>query len=548
MTNDVRNKILVLDDEKLVRMTIGSKLRKSGFDAVEVANVQDAVAMLQQDGCREFRAVITDIMMDGMDGFVFRDIVRGLDAAMPIFFMTALDPEEGGGFLKRIMEDSNSHYLPKSVKAEVLLNRVRSIVGSRRVERIIRRKEEEDRQATALAAQVQRSMLPARTQMDRDGFYTTLWVPKEGVSGDLYEAVPFGSRCRLYVLGDVQGHGVSAALAMAAVQSQLRQLEQPDGAPRAGPAEIANLLQRFFRENLAEVSYMTALVCIHHPCEGFVEWINCGAPDLAVLDPAQEVQVDANPERRGGLPIGLMPGTVYGPQDVVRTPLAPTAVCVAHTDGVLDISRDDDGLERMPDSERVKIRDELVLEARRRGETVAAPYKCLEAFRAMGYSYFGDDVTEMVFGGRLQRDGMFDAAVPLIPESVDRAAREIEAWCAGRGWDPGLSTRVQLVLEEKLMNLHDHGFEYPQQLREVACVRLKGEGAGAELTVWDCGTPDPSLQVAAGSTDVAFDLANRGGAGRGRGRLMVREMCHGIERNRYGALNETIYHVGSGAE
>jgi hypothetical protein len=29
----------------------------------------------------------------------------------------------------------------------------------------------------------------------------------------------------------------------------------------------------------------------------------------------------------------------------------------------------------------------------------------------------------------------------------------------------------------------------------------------------------------------------------GRGRLMVRELCDGIERNRYGTLNETVYHV-----
>ena len=548
MTGDVRNKILVLDDERLVRLTIGAKLRKSGYDAVEVANVQDAVAMLQKDANREFRAVITDIMMEGMDGFVFRDIVRGLDGTMPIFFMTALDPEEGGGFLKRIMEDSNSYYLPKSVKAEVLLNRVRSIVGSRRVERIIRRKEEEDQQAIALASQVQRSMLPARTKMDADGFYTTLWMPKEGVSGDLYEAVPFGSRCKLYVLGDVQGHGVSAALAMTAVQSQLRQLAHADGRPRTGPAEIANLLQRFFRENLADISYMTALVCIHRPLEGVVEWINCGAPDLAVLDPENGGRIEANPERRGGLPIGLMPDTVYGPQDVVRTPLSPSAVCVAHSDGVLDIARDPEGLERMPDPERERIRDELILEARRKGETVAAPYKFLEACRELGYTHFADDVTEMVFGARLHRKGMFDAAVDMNPEAIDRTASEIEAWCAGMGWSPALSTRVQLVFEEKLMNLHDHGFEYPQRLREVACVRLKGEGRGAELTVWDCGTPDPSIQVAAGSTDVAFDLANRAWQGRGRGRLMVREMCEGIERNRYGTFNETVFHVGAGGE
>ena len=32
-------------------------------------------------------------------------------------------------------------------------------------------------------------------------------------------------------------------------------------------------------------------------------------------------------------------------------------------------------------------------------------------------------------------------------------------------------------------------------------------------------------------------------AGRGRGRLIVRELCDGIERNSYPPLNETTYHI-----
>ncbi len=542
-----KTKILVLDDERLIRLTIAAKLRRLGYEAVAVASVPEAMALLKRDDFRQFRAIITDIVMEGMDGFVFRDIVRGLDATIPMFFMTALDPEEGGGFLKRILEDANSHYLPKSVRAEVLLKRVESIVGSRRVERFIERQAAEAKQALALAAQVQRSMLPVRALMLEHGFYTTWWKPQEEVSGDLYEAVPFGHGCWLFVLGDVQGHGVSAALAMTAVQSQLRQLGHDDGAPRMGPADVANLLQRFFRENLADVSYMTALICIHRPLESTVEWMSCGAPDLVVLDPARGGAVDVNPSHLGGLPIGLMPDTVYGPEGVVTTPLTPTAVCVAHTDGVLDIARDPEGLEPLPDEDRERIRDGLILDARLDSSIVAAPYKFMAACEDLGYPHFGDDVTEVLFGARLHRDGVFDAAVAVNSEDIDRTAREIEAWGTGRGWDTLLSTRVQLVFEEKLMNLHDHGFDYPQRLREAVCVRLRERERNghreAELTVWDCGTPDPSLLVAAGSTDVAFDLANQVWSGRGRGRLMVRELCTGVERNRYGVLNETIYHI-----
>lgn len=539
--SEQKTKILVLDDERLIRMTLTAKLRLIGYTAVAVATVKEAVALLNKDGARQFKAIITDILMDEMDGFVFRDIVRGLDPTMPMFFMTALDPEEGGGFLKKILEDANSYYLPKAVKAEVLLRRVQSIVASRRVEQFIAQQMEESRQTLTLAAQVQRSMLPSRALMAEHGFYTTWWQPKDVVSGDLYEAMPFGRATYLYVLGDVQGHGISAALAMTAVQSQLRQMMHREGAPRMRPHEIANLLQRFFRESLADVSYMTALICIHRPLEGAVDWISCGAPDLEVLDPENPGREPINPEKRGGLPIGMMQDTVYTKDDEVHTPLTASAICVAHSDGVLDLSRDPEGLEQMSDEDRQHIRDGLLLDARRDGSIVAAPYKFMAACEAMGYTNFADDVTEVIFGARHRPAGTFDAAVPINVESIDRTALDIDRWCTDQGWDADISTRVQLVYEEKLMNLYDHGFDYRQRLREVACLRLRKKQDHAELTIWDCGTQDPSLEVAAGSTDVAFDLANQRFSGRGRGRLMVRNLCHGIARNRYGDLNETIY-------
>ena len=538
-----KTRILVIDDERLIRMTLGAKLRLIGYTAVTVGSVKEAVDMLHNGGIAKYKAIITDIMKGDMDGFVFRDIVRGLDAAMPIFFMTALDPEEGGGFLRRILEDPNSYYLPKSARVEVLLKRVQSIVAARRVEQFIERQIAETRQAQALAAHVQRSLLPARARRTDLGFYTTWWQPKDMVSGDLYEAVPFGDGCYLYVLGDVQGHGISAALAMTAVQSFLKQMTNREGTPRMAPHDIANMMHRFFRESLSDVLYMTALICVHRPRDGMVDWLSCGAPDLAVVDPAAPDAPPINPEKRGGLPIGMLAETVYTEGDVVHTPLSKTAVCVAHTDGVLDLSRDPEGLEQMPDSMRKRIRDELIVEGRMSGAIAAVPYKFMTACEAFGFSHYADDVTEVMFGDRCELPGVFEATVPLHSSVIDKVAQEMAEWCGRQGWRDDISTRVQLVYEEKLMNLHDHGFDDRERLREVASVRLRRVREFAELTVWDCGTPEPSIEVTGGDTDVAFDLANKTFSGRGRGRLMMRNLCEGIERNRYGNLNETIYYV-----
>ena len=142
--------------------------------------------------------------------------------------------------------------------------------------------------------------------------------------------------------------------------------------------------------------------------------------------------------------------------------------------------------------------------------------------------------------------GLRDKPVILV---VDDAARELGDWCRAQGWSEGDLGRVQLVLEEKLMNVYDHGFDDIGRLHEVACVRLlKRRQDYAELTVWDCGTPEPSIAVAAGNASTAFELVNQEMSDHGRGRLMVRELCGGVERKRFGSLNETVCHVRLGQD
>ena len=139
--------------------------------------------------------------------------------------------------------------------------------------------------------------------------------------------------------------------------------------------------------------------------------------------------------------------------------------------------------------------------------------------------------------------GIYEATFRVFADEIDAASQEIAKWCRERDWPEEGITRVQLVFEEKLMNVHDHGFDDRDRLREVASVRLKRIRDNAVLTVWETGSPEPSIEVAAGDASTAFEMANMNMAGRGRGRLMVRELCEGVERNRYMNMNETTYHI-----
>jgi serine phosphatase RsbU (regulator of sigma subunit)/anti-sigma regulatory factor (Ser/Thr protein kinase) len=539
----IDQKILVVDDEKLVRMTISAKLKRAGFDCVAVGDVESAMSAIQ-DNPKAFGAVISDISMGGIDGFAFRDIIRGIEPKLPIFFLTAMDPEEGGGFLSRILEDPISYYLPKSVSTDVLVNRVRQLVSLRRFGMFIARKLEEDKESLRLAAHIQRSLLPQRSAMSDRAFFTTYWRPAEIVSGDLFEAVQIGGDDYLYILGDIQGHGTGAALAMTAVQSFLKQMTHNVSMLYMGVTGVANMLQRFFRSNLTDVTYMTALICIHKMSSGEVEWISCGAPDLKIIE--DDKFIDANPNHCGGMPIGLMPDTVYSISDVVKVKLSANAVCIASTDGIVDLSREEDVNDRLPESLIDDITTAAVSDMRESGSIMVMPVNIVNTCTSHGYSKFQDDVTLLVFGPRTRVKGIYEATIPILPEQIDKGSQNMGDWCRREGWDDSVTSLVQLVLEEKLMNVHDHGFSNHDSLRETASVRLLRRGDKAELSVWEYGSPEPSIQVVAGDASTYFENANKAMRSHGRGRLMIREICDSIERERILDLNATTYFIPFG--
>ena len=331
---------------------------------------------------------------------------------------------------------------------------------------------------------------------------------------------------------------------MTAVQSFLKNLANRVGDSGFGPLEVAHLLQGFFRDNLADVSYMTALICLHDPNKGEVQWLSCGAPGLIISDADQSQTDNDGSVQKGGLPIGLFADTFYTKDNLVVDELTPTSVCIAVTDGIYELSKDVDGFEKIPGELLRRLRCEFVEDAREHGSLVVASNKYIAACQEYGYVHLQDDVTILLFGPRCQLPGIFEMTVPLSPTAIDDAARTLGDWGRNEGWTDEALGRVQLVLEEQLMNVYAHGFDDADRIHEVAGIRLLTRRSDdAELTVWDYGTIPPSMAVAAGDTSTAFELINREMSNHGRGRLMIRELCSGIERKRFGELNETVYHV-----
>ncbi len=67
-------KVLVVEDEPLIRLGLASAIEEAGYDVAEAANANEAIRVLEQD---RVQLVLTDVdMPGGMDGIRLAHYVR----------------------------------------------------------------------------------------------------------------------------------------------------------------------------------------------------------------------------------------------------------------------------------------------------------------------------------------------------------------------------------------------------------------------------------------------------------------------------------------
>ena len=86
-----KTKVLLVDDDELVRQLLARLLTEAGFLVAEADNGASALqAARRLDG--SLSLVVTDINMPVMDGLEFARALRATDRAIPFLFVTAVDP------------------------------------------------------------------------------------------------------------------------------------------------------------------------------------------------------------------------------------------------------------------------------------------------------------------------------------------------------------------------------------------------------------------------------------------------------------------------
>ncbi len=112
------------------------------------------------------------------------------------------------------------------------------------------------RDATALATDLQRIMRPSELPMTSEFRFDALYEPSGSgsIGGDWYDAFTFGAHHVAAVIGDVTGHGLPAASEMAQLRNALRAYLVDDPSPAAALRRLDRLVHELLPGSIATVA------------------------------------------------------------------------------------------------------------------------------------------------------------------------------------------------------------------------------------------------------------------------------------------------------
>ena len=117
--------ILVIDDELAVRLITQQTLEAFGYHAILASGGAEAVNLFAQQGAK-IAAVLTDMMMPGIDGPATIQILRKMNPKLPIIAASGLAAHE---HIARAASLGVKHFLPKPFTAETLLKTLKQVLS-----------------------------------------------------------------------------------------------------------------------------------------------------------------------------------------------------------------------------------------------------------------------------------------------------------------------------------------------------------------------------------------------------------------------------------
>ena len=120
-------RVFIVDDDEHVRKTVGFVLKQGGYEVIEAADGQEAIAAIESYPTGfSAQAIICDINLPKVNGYDLISFIRRKLPAVPVIVLTGYPDVEGAALL---FKQGVVDYLIKPGRADTLLDAVRRAIG-----------------------------------------------------------------------------------------------------------------------------------------------------------------------------------------------------------------------------------------------------------------------------------------------------------------------------------------------------------------------------------------------------------------------------------
>jgi sigma-B regulation protein RsbU (phosphoserine phosphatase) len=238
--------ILVVDDEKSITFLLSEVLKKDGHS---VRQLSDGKLVADELKKHSYDLVVSDMHMKEVGGIEVLKIVKGKDKSTEVLILT------GHGTVATAVEAMKLgafEYLTKPIDMEEFRLKVQKALERRQFKLQIERQQQEllayqemIKKDLGLAEQVQRSLVPQPISLPGVDVHVK-YLPMIGVGGDFADVYFDGAENVYLNLVDVTGHGITAALMVNRICSEIRKLVREHLQPQTILFHVNNFILQTF--------------------------------------------------------------------------------------------------------------------------------------------------------------------------------------------------------------------------------------------------------------------------------------------------------------
>jgi phosphoserine phosphatase RsbU/P len=326
-------KILVVDDEPdlelLVRQRFRKKIQQQDYQFLFAPNGVEALTVLDRE--RDVEIVLSDINMPQMDGLTLLNRLREtpVNPIMKAIIVSAYGDLEN---IRTAMNRGAFDFVTKPIDfndLEITIEKTRDLQSMLKLAQSEREQLVAIQHELTVARRIQQSILPKQippqTNGQEFGLHANMIAAKE-VGGDFYDFFMIDPRRLGFVIGDVSGKGVPAAIFMAMSRTIIRATALR-GLP---PGECLTIVNGLLAEDSDSAMFVTVFYGVLHLDSGEMEFTNAGhnIPYVLHADGGLEPIPGTN-----GLVLGIIEGVSY---EQARMHLLPGDCVFLFTDGVTE--------------------------------------------------------------------------------------------------------------------------------------------------------------------------------------------------------------------